>query len=146
MAIEIRIPKEINRYEAKFIGPFTLRQTISLVVCLPIGVGLFILTKPYIGTDLAGFLVVPPAAIGWMFGWYKPYGMKFEKYLRSVFINSFLAPRKRYYKTENYYATILKEIHKADEQAALNEGAGTSDKNKKRVKPQKYKRSKLAIK
>lgn len=144
MSIEIKIPKEINKYEAKFIGPFTLRQTLSLGVCLPIGVGLFVLSKPYIGSDLAGFLVAPPAAIGYLFGWYKPYGMKFEKYLQTAFINSFVAPSKRLYKTENYYSQILADIQEADE-AELAAQAEAS-KKKKKAKKQKYKRSKLAIK
>lgn len=144
MSIEMKIPKEINKYEAKFIGPFTLRQTVCLGICLPVGVGLFILSKPYIGSDLAGFLVVPPAAIGYLFGWYKPYGMKFEKYLKTAFINSFVAPSKRLYKTENYYSQILTEIEKVDE-AELATQIDSSEKKKKAKKP-KYKRSKKAIK
>lgn len=143
MSIEIKIPKEINKYEAKFIGPFTLRQTLSLGICLPVGVGLYILSKPYVGSDIAGFLVVPPAAIGYLFGWYKPYGMKFEVYLKSAFINSFVAPSKRVYKTENYYSQVLADIKKEDE-AEL--AAQTDSSKKKKVKKLKYKRSKLAIK
>lgn len=142
MAIEIKIPKEINRYEAKFIGPFTLRQTLCLVTCLPIGVGLYILVKPYVGSDLAGFFVIPPAGVGYLFGWYKPYGMKFEKYLQSVFVNSFLAPSKRVYKTENYYARVLTDIKKADAELAAQTD---SSKVKKKEKTKKYKRSKQAI-
>lgn len=143
MSIEIKIPKEINKYEAKFIGPFTLRQTVSLGICLPVGVGIFILLKPYVGSDLAGFLVVPPAAIGYLFGWYKPYGMKFEKYLQTAFINSFLAPAKRLYKTENYYSQVLAEIKKDDEAELATQ---ISSNKKKKAKKLKYKRSKLAIK
>lgn len=136
--IEIKIPKEINRYEAKAIGPFTLRQLICLVICLPICVGLFMLTKPYIGPDLAGFLVLLPAAVAYLFGWYKPYGMKFEVYLKSVFVNTFLAPNKRLYKTENFYANLLKEIEK-------NDAAESASSGIKRSSKKKYKRSKDAI-
>lgn len=142
MSIEIKIPKEINKYEAKFVGPFTLRQTLCLGICLPVGIGLFVLSKPYVGPDIAGFFVVPPAAIGYLFGWYKPYGMKFEKYLKSAFINSFVAPSKRLYKTENYYSQVLDEINKADEAELATQTASS----KKKVKKVKYKRSKNAIK
>ena len=137
--IEIKIPKEINRYEAKAIGPFTLRQLICLVICLPICVGLFMFTKPYIGTDLAGFLVLLPASVAYLFGWYKPYGMKFEVYLRSVFVNTFLAPNRRLYKTENFYSNLLKEIEKND----AAESSSSGEKNRRPRK--KYKRSKDAI-
>lgn len=144
MSIEMKIPKEINKYEAKAVGPFTLRQLICLLICLPICVGLFILVKPYVGVDLAGFIVIAPASVGWLFGWCKPYGMKFEKYMQTVFINSFLAPTKRLYKTENYYANILKEIAKEEEVAELE--LLSQGKKKKAHKKKKYKRSKLAIK
>lgn len=142
MSIEIKIPKEVRKYEAKAVGPFTLRQLICLIICLPICVGLYALVKPYLGVDLAGFTVIIPAGIGWLFGWYKPYGMKFEKYMKTMFVNSFLAPSKRVYKTENYYADILKEIAKEEKAEAEKQAS----KSGKKVKQQKYKRSKLAIK
>lgn len=138
MSIEIKIPKEINRYEAKAVGPFTLRQLICLLICLPICVGIFLLAKPYVGYDIAGFFVLPPAGIAFLFGWYKPYGLKFEKYIKTMFVNSFIAPSKRAYKTENFYANLLKEINK-DDSLSLSPG------NKKGKKHKKYKRSKDAI-
>lgn len=135
--IEIKMPKEISRYEAKAAGPFTLRQLLCLLIALPICIGIFYLLKPYVGTDVAGFFVIIPAGVAFLFGWYKPYGLKFEVYLRSVFISAYVAPRKRPYKTENYYAGILKQIE-AEEVAEL--GAASGRKSNK-----KYKRSKEAI-
>ena len=146
MAIEIKMPNEIRKYEAKIAGPFTLRNLVCLCIFLPLGFVVFILTKPYIGMDMAGFLVFPFGGLAWLFGWYKPYGLKFEKYMQTVFINSFIAPSKRVYKTENYYSKILKEIEKADEQAELESKFNGSIKKIKAYKKKKYKRSKLAIK
>lgn len=146
MSIEIKIPKEIRKYEAKAVGPFTLRQLICLLICMPICVGLFILVKPYVGIDIAGFVVILPAGVGWLFGWYKPYGMKFEKYMQTVFVNSFLAPRKRLYKTENFYTNILQEITKEDERIALEAESAGKKRKPSKTKKKKYKRSKLAIK
>lgn len=136
--IEIKIPKEINRYEAKAIGPFTLRQLVCLLICLPLCVGVFLLLKPYIGSDFAGFAALIPGGIAFLFGWYKPYGLKFEKYFKSVFISTYLAPSKRLYKTENYYSGILKEIQKTEE--AEKAASGSAKQATK-----KYKRSKEAI-
>lgn len=144
MAIEIKIPKEVNQYEAKAVGPFTLRQFFCLFLCLPLCIGLFLLVRPLVGTDLAGFVAMIPGGIAYLFGWYKPYGMKFEVYMRSVFINSFLAPRKRPYKTENFYNDILTEIKKEETEAIAQSSAGGPKGAKNRSK--KYKRSKLAIK
>lgn len=137
--IEIKMPKEINKYEAKAVGPFTLRQLICLFICLPLCVGTFLLLNPYIGPDIAGFFVLPIAGVGYLFGWYKPYGMRFEKYLQTMFICSFLAPTKRLYKTENYYSGLLNEIRKEEIAAdlAVNDG--------KKKKSKKYRRFKDAI-
>lgn len=146
MSVEIKIPKEIKKYEAKAVGPFTLRQLICLLICMPICVGLFILVKPFVGVDLAGFIIMLPAAVGWLFGWYKPYGMKFEKYMQTVFINSCLAPAKRVYKTENYYAGILKEIAQMEETTELSKAADGKKKKPNKITKKIYKRSKLAIK
>ena len=139
--IDIKIPKEINKYEARAAGPFTMRQLLCLLICLPIGIGIFVLSKPYVGTDIAGFLVFIPGGAAYLFGWYKPYGMKFEKYLQTVFINAFFAPSKRLYKTENLYESILKDIEK--NKAAEELATSSSRKNKAK---KKYKRSKDAIK
>lgn len=141
MSIEIKIPKEINQYEAKAVGPFTLRQFFSLAACLPFCIGLFLLTKPYIGVDMAGFVAMVPGGVAYLFGWCKPYGMRFEVYMKTTFVNAFLAPRKRLYKTENFYADLLNQI----EQETAEEAAA-SDVRKRSGRNQKYKRSKLAIK
>lgn len=107
--IEVRIPKELDHYEAKFIGPFTLRQAVCLVCALPAGIIIFNLTKTHVGTETAGFFCLVPAIAAYLFGWLKPYGMKFEVFLRSVFISSVLAPSKRKYKTVNYFKLLMSE-------------------------------------
>lgn len=142
--IEVKIPKEINRYETKAVGPFTLRQLLCIAICLPVGVGVYVLSKPHVGDSLAGFLVFIPGGIAYLFGWYKPYGMRFEKYMQTVFVGSFLAPNKRIYKTENYYAGLLREIQKAEADEAEVQMAANGKKTKP-AKTKKYKRSKEAI-
>ena len=137
MKIEIRIPKEINRYEAKFIGPFTLRQSVCLMIALPACVLLYNLLKPYVPLNMVGFVCLFPASIAFLFGWFKPYGMVFEKFLQSVFISAFVAPSKRKYRTENLYSVIAEEIRKEEKLIAETERKGKKKK--------KYRRSSQAI-
>ncbi len=137
--IEIRIPKEVNTYEAKFIGPFTMRQSICLLITLPVCVLLYNFLRPYAPVDVVGVVCIFPASLAYLFGWFKPYGMKFEKFLQSVFITVFLAPSKRKYRTVNFYETLADEIRK--EEAAQAE----ADAKNKKVNKKKYKRSKEAI-
>lgn len=133
--ITIRIPKEIRQYEAKFVGPFTMRQTICLGIGLPICILLYNGLHPFISRDLMGFCLLLPAAAIFLFGWVKPYGMKFEQFFFLAFINNFIAPRRRKYITVNRHETHLKAIKKSEEQ----------NKNAQFSKKQKYIKSKLAI-
>lgn len=98
--IEIHINKDVGSYEAKFIGPFTMRQTFCLCIAAPICWFVYKVASPVMSSDAAGFLLMIPAAVAWIFGWTKPYGMRPEKFIQSVFINMVLAPAIRKYKTE----------------------------------------------
>lgn len=111
--IEIQVTKEITDFEPKLIGPFTVRQTICLALGLPICYVVIRYLSPYLTRDVALFFCCIPAAFAWAFGWYKPYGMKMEQFLRAVYVTRFLAPIHRRYKTAN---TVEQIIHDAEEQ------------------------------
>ena len=142
--IEIHINKDVGSYEAKLIGPFTARQTICIVIAAPICWALYTLASPYVSPDAAGFLTAIPAGIAWCFGWLKPYGMRTEKFIQSVFINTVIAPTHRKYKTVNVHenAFAILEKHAKELEAAQNE----QKKIKKKEKKPKYKVSPDAVK
>ena len=89
--IEIRITRELSDFAPKLIGPLTGRQCLCVlcgaVPCYFMYTGL---TK-VLPIDVVGFFCIIPAVIALAFGWIKPYGMKMEVFLRSVFITSVLA-------------------------------------------------------
>ena len=106
--IEIKIPKEVTKYEAKLVGPFTVRQSMVLLIVVPIISLIYVNLSKELNSTVCLYLCIPIGGIGALFGWVKPYGLPFEKYLKSVFINSILAPSVRLYKTENYYDLVSK--------------------------------------
>ena len=118
--IEIQITKEITDYEPKLIGPFTGRQVICLALGLPICYVIIRFLTPYLTRDVALFFCFIPAAFAWAFGWYKPYGMKMEQFLRAVLVTRFLAPVHRRYRTANTVETTIRE---AEEQWRREEEA-----------------------
>lgn len=130
--IDMKIPKEINKYEVKTVGIFTTRQTIALAIALPLAVLAWKLTN----ITLLCMLIGVPA---FLYGWYKPYGMYFEDFLRTAFISTVLSPKYRKYKTENFYEPIQKQI--LQEEVEI-----TDNGSKKKTKKVKYKKSKMAIK
>lgn len=142
--IEIRITKEIKEYETKVIGPFNKRQLFCLMLFAPMGIFLFLTLRKYVSIDVAGLFLIFPAFLIWLFGWHKFYGMKTEEFLSSVFINMFIAPTRRPYKTENRHEKLMEMLN--DEYKAMEEATQPKQKGQKGQKKKRYKRSKLAIK
>ncbi len=99
--IEVQAIKDIANYKSKVVGPLTLRQTIAAAIACPTGWAIYYYLSPYLGTDLAGFFLIIPGVTAYLFGWVSPYGMPFEKFLKSIFTNTVLAPSHRKYKTSN---------------------------------------------
>lgn len=142
--IEIQINKDVGSYEAKFVGPFTMRQTICVAIAAPICWAIYKFMSPLVSGDVAGFMIAIPAGIAWLFGWTKPYGMRPEKFIRSIFINMVLAPANRKYKTNNSYIDIPVSEEKSA-QPNSSENFGKQVSGKKQKKP-RYKVSPDAVK
>lgn len=158
--IEIEIPNNVSEYKPKFILNLTGRQVTS-VLLTAVAIFLdFTFLEPYVGETVAIIIAIIPALCGACFGWVEPYGMTFEKYLKSVLFQAVLAPHIRKAKTnssiivpcdKNYTpipdsalsAEVLECVNYVREK--LNDGTDKeeSSSNKKHRKP-KYKKSKQA--
>ena len=105
--IEIEIPKDINKYEAKLVGPFTTRQTACFVCACALGIPTFLFLRDKVPTDLASILTMIVFLPFVLIGWVQPYGMKFEQFARTAFISNFIAPAKRKYVTMNQFELLF---------------------------------------
>lgn len=103
MSIEREVPKDISRYEAKAIGPFTTRQLLCGIPAVSLAIGSYFLLKSYVSQDVVFFVAFVVAMPLFLLGWAKPYGIPLEKYLSIVFVSQILAPKHRKYVTENTY-------------------------------------------
>lgn len=119
--IEIRIPKEIRQYKEKAIFGLTWRQIFSLILTAGINVPLYMFLTPILGNDISSWLVIFTATPAMMLGFWEPYGMNFEDYLKAVVASMFIYPEKRLYKTENLY-----EILMGEKEPAANRNSGIS--------------------
>lgn len=144
--IEIRITKEIQEFEPKVIWGLTLRQLILVGAGAPVVYWIITTLSPIFTMDVAVFFCAPIAIVAYAFGWAKPYGMKMEKFIQSVFINRVLAPVNRKYKTENQHEVLLKQLaNECRAQRALEEKQD-KQKRKERSKRERYKLSPKAYK
>lgn len=142
--IEIAIPKDIRKYEAKVVSFFTLRGLICAVImalCAWIG---WYFCKNIFGMESVQdalpvlLLFMTPGAI---FGWIKPNQLPFEMFLYYVVYTTLLAPKHRVHKINNTYIDILNELD--DEEAKLLEQKRILLKEKKKKKKKKRKISTL---
>lgn len=110
--LEAQIPKDVRKYEAKLVGPFTLRQLICFIIACILAYFAYKGISAVFSVDFAipvcMLLISPIIAIGWV----KPYGMPLEKFLQSAFIGMVLAPKVRKYKTKNNYSLAAEPLKK----------------------------------
>lgn len=127
--IRAKVPKEIGDYEAKVAGPLTMRQLIIFLLVAPLIFLIYSYATPLLGRSISGYLLVLPAGIAFLFGWFKPYGMRFEEFAKTAFVSNILSPSKRLYKTENYYDKV--------NQIIISEQLKDEPKKKKKSKSSK---------
>ncbi len=113
--MEIQINKDVGSYEPKLIGPFTIRQSICLVIGAPISIGIYKYGAQFLPADAVSFLTFFPAVLVWLFGWTKPYGMPPERFLKSILVNMVLAPGNRIHQTDFLPDQSFAETEKAAE-------------------------------
>lgn len=99
--IEVEVNKDIKEYSPKFIGPFTGRQAICLVVSGILSILAYNTIGRFLPKDLKMYVCFIFATPGILIGWVKIFGMPFEKFAKIYIDTQILSPAVRKYKTEN---------------------------------------------
>lgn len=133
MAVHRKTQKSLGNYDAKFLGAFTMRQSICLGVGL-VPSALLGYTEYKSGFDIGivfltvVIIMVIPLFLG--FGDKITYGMKPEDFAKQYYIYRIQAPKIRLYKTQTYddimWAQKQKEAAKAKDSS--NNGKKASKK------------------
>ena len=101
----IPIPKDIREYEPKFIGPFTMRQAVCVLIAGLIEYGGVKIQTVLFHLPTASY--IPPlifVMIPLFFGWGEmTLHMKPEVYIKMVLFNMMNVPKSRPYKSRNFF-------------------------------------------
>ncbi len=95
--IEVKVPKDILKYEAKFVGPFTAKQLICGAIAIAIDVFLYnVLLKPAnISNEILFYIIcfidIPIFALSVN----NPLGIPLKKYIELLVFYTFVVPKKR---------------------------------------------------
>ena len=132
--IEVEIPKDINGYKPKFIGPLTLRNTVSIIItaitAVPIG---FLLGQVFVNEIALTIAMIIGAPI--LFCVFKDiYGMPAEKFILMYLKTQVFTPKDRKYKTNNFYQSFLPIQDKKLNDKELKKYKKKVKKNKKKEK------------
>lgn len=141
MALATHVPKEIDEYESKIIGPFTARQLLCGGAAIGLGLGIYAVTHRLLGWSAAdsSYLIMLCAAIPGAIGFIKPEGMPMERYIGMRMRHNQSASPKLYQTKEEI--TLVSGTYgkgrKADRAEAGSHYFGTRKANRKARKAAK---------
>ena len=105
----ISVPRDLTKVKSKVFLNLTKRQLICFSVAALIGVPSFFLIKSVAAVNVAvmGMMVLMMPIF--FFAMYEKNGRPLEVYLGHFIEAIFIRPKKRPYKTDNYYAALMRQ-------------------------------------
>ncbi|MBO6241985.1 MAG: PrgI family protein [Butyrivibrio sp.] len=105
----ISVPRDLTKVKSKIIFNLTKRQLICFGVAALIGVPSFFLIRNVATVNVAvmGMMVIMMPIF--FFAMYEKNGRPLEVYMGHFIEAIFVRPKKRPYKTDNYYAALMRQ-------------------------------------
>ena len=127
----VTVPKDVTKVKTKVLFNLTKRQLICFGGGLLIGVPLFFLTKNSLGNTMSTLLMIFAMVPAFLLAMYEKNGQHLEVILRNMIRSVFLRPKKRLYKTNNFYAVIERQNNLDKEVYRIVHKKETVDRGKK---------------
>ena len=105
----VNVPKDLAKVKSKVLFNLTKRQLICFGSGALIGVPLFFLLRAPIGTSAAAMAMMIVMLPAFLLAMYERNGQPLEIVLRNIIRVSFLRPKVRPYKTNNFYAVLERQ-------------------------------------
>jgi hypothetical protein len=102
----ISVPRDLTKVKSKIFLNLTKRQLICFLVAALIGVPSFFLIKSFAAINVALMSMMVIMMPIFFFAIYEKNGRPLEVYLGHFIEAVFVRPRKRPYKTDNYYSAL----------------------------------------
>ena len=119
MAAYIPVPRDLTRVKSKILFNLTKRQLICFGVAALIGVPSFFLIKSTGNTSMAAICMIVIMLPGFFLGMYERDGQPLEKIANQFIQAKFIRPKVRPFKTDNYYAVLLRQAQAEKEVNAI---------------------------
>ena len=132
----VPIPKDLSTVKTKVMFNLTKRQLICFSIAVVVGLPIFFLLKDSTGTSTATLIMIFSMLPFFMFGIYEKHGQPLEVILKHYIEVRFLKPKYRPYKTNNFYALIIRQnqLDKEAKDIVKKTKSSPSQINKRRKK------------
>ena len=105
----VSVPKDLSTVKTKVVFNLTKRQLICFSAALAVGLPVFFLTKDSTGTSSSTLMMIFTMLPLFMLAIYEKHGQPLEVILKHYIEVRFLNPKQRPYKTENFYAVLIRQ-------------------------------------
>ena len=124
MAISVSVPKDLDGIKTKVAFNLTKRQLICFSLAAATGVPLYFMTREYLGTTTATYVMIGVMLPFFFLAMYEKDGFPAEKILYFMIRQKILTPGIRPYRTETFYAKTEETERIREEVAYLEKKAG----------------------
>ena len=100
----VNVPNDLSKIKTKVAFNLTKRQLICFGVAAVIGIPTYLFTRSAIGNTGAMLLMIGLMLPCFLLAMYERDGQPLEKVLRNIIRATFLWPRTRPYRTDNFYS------------------------------------------
>ncbi len=106
----IPVPRDLTKVKSKIMFNLTKRQLICFSVAALLGVPSFFLLKRFTGNSVAMMGMMAMMMPFFFLAMYERNGEPLEVVLSHFLETNFIRPKIRPYRTDNYYAALVREI------------------------------------
>ena len=108
MAAYISVPRDFSKVKSKVAFNLTARQLVCFGAAAVVGMPLFFILRDTAGNSGATLGMMAVMLPAFFLGMYEKNGQPLEKLLSYYVQSRFVRPKIRPYKTNNYYAILMK--------------------------------------
>ena len=104
----VQVPKDLTKVKTKVAFNLTKRQLVCFSIAAATAVPTYFLAKGAIGNTAAMLLLIVVAMPSFLAAMYEKNGQPLEMILRHFIEARIVRPKDRPYKTDNYYAALIR--------------------------------------
>ena len=131
----VSVPKDLTKVKTKFLFNLTKRQVLCFGIGILMGVPLFFILRNVLPVSAAAMIMIIVMLPAFLFAMFERNGQPLEKFLHHIIQSRFVRPKKRPYRTNNFYAAVERQANIEKEVRTLLYGKPRKSQSKAQAQP-----------